>query len=130
MRSRVSENRGQATAEFAIVVPILLLILLAIFQFGLAFNDYLSLTDAVREGARKAAVSRHLVDPDEYVKEEVVKSGTDLGPDFGVEDVTVSSTWGPGEDVTVSATFPYSINLLGFVVREGDLTSTTTERVE
>ena len=35
-----------------------------------------------------------------------------------------------GEDVTVSAAYPYDISLLGFVVKSGDLTSTTTERVE
>jgi hypothetical protein len=35
-----------------------------------------------------------------------------------------------GGDVTVTATYPYSINLLGFVVKSGRLTSQTTERVE
>jgi hypothetical protein len=44
--------------------------------------------------------------------------------------VSVSSTWEQGEDVSVTATYPYSISLLGFVVKSGDLTSTTTERVE
>jgi hypothetical protein len=32
--------------------------------------------------------------------------------------------------VTVEASYPYSINLLGIVVASGDLTSSTTERVE
>jgi hypothetical protein len=44
--------------------------------------------------------------------------------------VTVTSSWQQGEDVTVSATYPYDISLLGFVVKSGNLTSTTTERVE
>jgi hypothetical protein len=43
---------------------------------------------------------------------------------------TVSSGWNPGDDVTVSATYPYSISLFGLVVASGNLTSTTTERVE
>jgi hypothetical protein len=44
--------------------------------------------------------------------------------------VAVTSSWAPGEDVTVTATYPYSIDLLGLVVKSGFLSSTTTERVE
>ena len=44
--------------------------------------------------------------------------------------VTVTSTFAQGGDVTVTATYPYSINLLGFVVKHGRFTSETTERVE
>jgi hypothetical protein len=35
-----------------------------------------------------------------------------------------------GADVTVTATYPYKISLLGLVVKTGRLSSTTTERVE
>ena len=45
-------------------------------------------------------------------------------------DVTVASSWAQGANVTVTATYPYSISLLGLVVHSGTLTSTTTERVE
>jgi hypothetical protein len=44
--------------------------------------------------------------------------------------VDVDSSWDQGGDVTVTATYPYSISLLGFVVKSGTLTSETTERVE
>ena len=40
------------------------------------------------------------------------------------------SAWVQGGDVTVTATYPYSINLLGLVVKSGRMTSQTTERVE
>jgi len=49
---------GQAATELALVFPILLVILIAIAQFGILFNNYITLTDATRTGARKAAVSR------------------------------------------------------------------------
>jgi hypothetical protein len=42
----------------------------------------------------------------------------------------VSSTWLAGSDVRVSASYPYSIRLFGVAVKNGVLTSTTTERVE
>jgi hypothetical protein len=44
--------------------------------------------------------------------------------------VTVSSSWADGADVTVTTTYPYTVSLLGIVVKAGTLTSTTTERLE
>ena len=49
--------------EFALVLPILLLLVMGIIQFGIVFNNYVTLTDGVRAGARQAAVSRDLPDP-------------------------------------------------------------------
>lgn len=130
-QQRLRGESGQALAEFALVLPALMAILIGIIQFGAVFKDYLTLTDAVREGARKAAVSRNRTGSREgYVKGEVVKSGSDLGSEFDTGDVDVNSSWNPGEDVTVTAYFPFSIDVLGFVIRKGDLKSTATERVE
>jgi hypothetical protein len=53
------------------------------------------------------------------------------GLDPGKLDIAVTATgWEHGQSVTVEATYPYEIDLLGFVVASGDLTSETTERVE
>jgi Flp pilus assembly protein TadG len=49
-------ERGQTMVEFTLIVPILLVLMLGIAQFGITFNNYVTLTDAVRAGARKAAV--------------------------------------------------------------------------
>jgi Flp pilus assembly protein TadG len=124
----MKSERGQTMTEFALVLPLLVLLLFGVVQFGIAFNNYLMLTDAVRAGARKGTVARHMADPVEAVEEQVRSAGTDLDPDD--LDITVTSTWEQGSDITVSATYPYSISLLGLVVKSGELTSTTTERVE
>ena len=44
--------------EFAVVLPIIVMLFLAIWQCGVAFHKYIVFTDAARVGARKAAVSR------------------------------------------------------------------------
>ena len=44
--------------------------------------------------------------------------------------VTIKSTWQPSADVSVTATYPYKVSLLGLVVKAGNLSSKTTERVE
>jgi len=115
--------------EFALVLPVLALILFAVIQFGIVFNNYVTLTDATRAGARKAAVSRDDPNRDADVMAAVRSSATDLdGSKLSVSPP--SSTWDSGTDVTVTASYPYSISLLGVVVKSGSLTSTTTERVE
>ena len=51
------DQRGQAAVEFAIVLPLLLLFLIGVFEFGRAWNVYHAETDAARLGARSAAVA-------------------------------------------------------------------------
>ncbi|SMC71812.1 TadE/TadG family type IV pilus assembly protein [Sporomusa malonica] len=53
----LKQKRGQAMVETALVLPVVVLILFAILEFGLVMNQYLVLTAAAREGARIAAVS-------------------------------------------------------------------------
>ncbi len=128
----IRNQKGQAFVEFAIVLPILLLLVFGIIQFGILFNNYLTLTDAVRAGARQAAVSRTLPDQVGPAVARVRAAAASLpsNTDPSVLPVTVTSGWQQGGDVTVTATYPYSINLLGLVVKSGLLTSQTTERVE
>jgi Flp pilus assembly protein TadG len=114
--------------EFALVLPLLVMLLFGIIQFGIAFNNYITLTDAVRSGARKGAVSRHLKNPEAAVITQVQTAATDLKT--ADLDVDVTSTWESGEDVRVEASYPYSISLLGLVVKSGRMHSVTTERVE
>jgi Flp pilus assembly protein TadG len=120
---------GQTMVEFALVVPILCVILFAILQFGVLYNNYVTLTDAARIGARKAAVSRHEADPVGVTIAKVQAAASDL--DLAKLEVAVTTTgWEHGESVTVEARYPYEVDLLGFVLASGKLTSKTTERVE
>jgi len=127
-RIQMRNEQGQTMTEFALVLPVLALILFAVIQFGMVFNNYVALTDATRAGARKAAVSRQASDPVGNAVAAVRSSAKDLKQ--GDLYVTVASTWQPTTDVSVTATYPYSISLLGMVVKSGRLSSTTTERVE
>ncbi len=134
IRRRVyHEQNGQSATEFAIVLPVFCLVLFAVIQFGILFNNYLTLTDAVRAGARTAAVSGSETNPVATTKARVRLAAGDLkdasNPAVLVVDVTATG-WAHGDDVTVEAKYPYSINLLGFTAANGFLKSKTTERVE
>lgn len=130
MSNRSSRGEeGQALVEFALLAPILLLILFGIVQFGIAFRDSIALTDAVRAGARQATVSRNAPDPVSSTRSAVLAAASDL--DAAKVIVTASPLpWTEGAKVTVSATYPYDINILGIVVASGYLHSATSERVE
>lgn len=131
MRARqlIRRQDGQAITEFALILPILVALLLGIIQFGIIFNNYLTITDAARAGARKAAVSRFLGDNGAAAITTVQNSaqGLDL-----TNRITVASdsNWTVPGDVSVTVTYPYTINILGWTVKAGDLTSTTKERLE
>lgn len=122
-------ERGQTMVEFALVLPILALLLFGVIQFGIAFNNYITITDAARAAARKAAVSREAADPVGAATAEAKVSAENLDPTQ--LDVSVSpAPWTPGSDVTVTVKYPYTIHLLGLYDWSGSLTSKVTERVE
>jgi Flp pilus assembly protein TadG len=129
-RRRVSPaaQDGQAMTELAIALPVLCLLIFGVIQFGILFNHYLTLTDAARAGARKGAVSRNASSPESDTATQVRQSASDL--DQTELEVDVASSWEQGENVTVTASYPYEVDLLGFVVASGTLETTVTERVE
>jgi Flp pilus assembly protein TadG len=129
-KTRMKNEQGQTMTEFALVLPILVVLLFGIIQFGIAFNNYVTLTDAVRSGARKAAVSRNLSDPAGACRAQVIAAAVNLDQTELTKNLSCSSTWAPGADVTVHADYPYDISLLGWVVFSGRLDTTTKERVE
>ncbi len=129
IKRKARAERGQTMAELALCLPVMCLVLLAIIQLGIVFRNYVTLTDAVRAGARQAAVSRSLTNPVAAADSAVRRSAGFTG-DLRVTVTPGATPWSPGQDVTVTATYPYEINLLGVVFRSGRLSSSTTERVE
>ena len=116
--------------EFALVLPILCLLLFGVIQFGILYKNYVSITDAARAGARTAAVSRQESNPVATTEAKVRGAAADLDQAKLTVLVGASPGWEHGADVTVEAQYPYEISLLGLVVASGQLKSQTTERVE
>ncbi len=145
-RLPAQRERGQAVVEFALVMPVLLLLLLGIIQFGSVFRDYIALTDATRVGARQAGVARSLQPAstrEPAVIASVYKAGVNLDPskmtvtvelrDLNGNVMTPNSadgSWVPAGDVTVRTSYPFEVDLFGLVLFGGTLKSRTTERIE
>ena len=52
------DQRGAVAVEFALIVPILVMVVFAIIEFGRGYNARIELTGAVREGARALALGQ------------------------------------------------------------------------
>lgn len=123
-------ERGQALVEFTIVLPVLLMILFAIFQFGIAYSDSIQVTNAARAGARSALTARNKTTGTSDAIAAAKASTWSLAEDEMSVDVTPAAPWTGGDLVTVTVRYPYSISLLGVVVADGTLSDTSTARVE
>lgn len=129
-RQSLRAEDGQGVVEFAFVLPLLLALVLGIVEFGILFNNYVTLTDATRVGARKATVSRFLGDNGAAAVVAARSAAPGLDPNKLIVTATSADWQVAGSDVTVNASYPYSIDILGWVVTSGNLTSTTHERLE
>ena len=58
-RNRLKSERGAELIEFALIFPLLLLVMLGIVEFGFLFQRYEVLTNATREGARIAVLPNY-----------------------------------------------------------------------
>lgn len=147
MRDRLrllrNDESGVALVEFALVLPLLLLLLFGMLDFGKAFNYWIDETHLANEGARLAAVNyqppggQSLV---AYIKSQADTAELRNGGTTSVATpgATVcvsfpSGTSNVGDPVRVSTTIQY--NLLPFIggrigTANVGLTSTSTMRLE
>ena len=58
----IKSNRGQSIVEMALILPVLLLLIFGMIDFGRVLHSYLVVTAAAREGARSAAVQTAVAD--------------------------------------------------------------------
>jgi len=98
------EEGGQSLVEFALVLPIFLLILFAIVDFGMAFHAWITVTNSAREGARVGAVRASAADIEQRVRDT---SGT-LDQDDLLVAVT-NAEGDPGQSVVVDVSYGYSL---------------------
>ncbi len=96
---RGRREEGQALVEMAIALPVLLLLLIGIIQFGLLLNKYITLTDAARAGARQLAIEAGSSDPCDPAVAQALISGSAIGlqssqvtPSFTAMSTTSTTT--------------------------------------
>lgn len=130
MRRVRREERGQAAVEFAVIAPLLLVILFAIMEFGLVFADYIEVESAARVGARKAALAADSGTGSSSATEGAKGATSRLDENDLTVTTTADGTWQKGAKVTVRTTYPYAVDIFGLEVSSGQLTSSSTARIQ
>ena len=122
---RRGAQRGQATVELALLLPVVVLLVLAVLQLGLVARDVVLVTHASREAARAAAV-----DPEPDAALRAARSAGGLDPDR--LRVTEQGGGSAGSRVRVEVTYriPTSVPIIGALLGDPTVHSTTTMRVE
>ena len=132
---RGSED-GQALVETALIAPVLFAVLFAIIKVGIAFHNYIVLTDAVRTAARQLAISRGVATACSDAVVRVQTAAVNLNLPAAAITTSPSQASGcaltAGGDATVTATKPCDLTIMSFDFAFGQcvLTATATERVE
>jgi Flp pilus assembly protein TadG len=145
-RSRRPDQRGQAVVEFVLTLNVLLLLIVVVWQFGVAFSNYIDVADAARAAARKAS---NVGASDTFVQatqdsafaqgREAAYDSAGCGYPCATAPIgmTVSFTAGSGlngylagNDLKATVQAPFSISILGLSLFSGQLTSSTTMRIE
>lgn len=114
MREKLRKARvGQSLVEFAIMLPLMILLLLGIIQFGIIFANYLTLNHAAVVGARTASVApaATAIDDGESAALQAAKAFIKNTAGLTV-DVTTNVTVGVSADPAVQATVHYNLNLM------------------
>lgn len=93
MVSKFGKNQnGQSAVEFALILPILILLILGMIEYGWLLNAKITLTSAAREGARAAAVA--VVDKE---AKALIAINNSISGTSGIKPIT-SIDWDYDED--------------------------------
>ena len=120
---RSRSERGAVLIEAAVALPLLLLVVLGIVDFGLLFQRYEVLTNAAREGARIAVlpVGYSTTEVKARVRQYIAAGGlkpTDADPKDPVTETLELSSGGACVTVrTVTVTYPHTFSFVGGIVR-------------
>ena len=129
---RAGPERGVALVEFALILPVLALMLFGMLDFGKAFNYWIDETHLANEGARWAVVNKNPASSgtlqayirDQATTPELRNGGTPALADplrGGIDFPNRTSNGGDPVRVTLTATYRW----LGLITAETSLTETT-----
>ena len=105
-RRRGGANRGAAVVEFAVVSPVLFLVIFGIIEFGRLFMVQQVLTNASREGARRAILEQSTSTEVETVVTDYLASSRLESAAVTVDPANIESLVF-GDPVTVSVSVPF-----------------------
>jgi Flp pilus assembly protein TadG len=141
--STLKNDEGVSAIEFAIISPVMITLMIGIFQFGVAMNHYLNLTNAVAQGALTIALSRGTTTPYTSMKSAISSAAPNLLPaqttitvkingTACTDDATCSPKLVAGQPALVKATYPCNLTVMGvnYAPSGCNLNAQTTQMIQ
>jgi Flp pilus assembly protein TadG len=126
-------TRGQSLVEFALIIPILLLLLMGILDFSRAISAYNSVSNAARSAARVAVVDQNenMVDQaaiDEAFGLDLEPDDVDFNPNVNADDPCVLQVC--EVEVSVEYTYHAATPIIGNIIGPFTVRSVTRLPIE
>lgn len=100
-------ERGAAAVEFALVLPVLILLVFGLIEFSRVYNIQISLSNAAREGARTMAVENSLP----IARSAAIAAAPSITPAVSGAQITITPT-ACTKGGTVAVTINYNVSLM------------------
>ena len=122
LRTRLKHSEsGQALTEFALVMPVVLLLLIGIIEFGRAWNVQQVMTDAAREGARHGVLANPAITQQSVIG-TINAALARAAIDTNTTQITLTGFGaGTGTLLTVDVQYPYQFRFLGALINLANL---------
>jgi Flp pilus assembly protein TadG len=139
LRGLLRGDGGASAVEFAIILPVLLLVLLAIMRFGVVINNQIQIVAGTRASARVLSISRGNTTAysDSLVAFQNSAPNISVTPTMTVNGTVCTANCATllmgasGQAIKVSAAMNCNLTIAGFNFAPGcQLSSQTTERAE
>jgi Flp pilus assembly protein TadG len=114
---RIVWESGAELVEFAFVLPVLVLVVVGIIDFGFLFQQYEVVTNAAREGARVGILPGYsTTDVQARVTSYLGEAGLSATPTIGVQMVSIpGGTGAPAQGVRVTVSYPHTYTFLSSI---------------
>ena len=103
---RQARTRGQSLVEFALCLPLLMLIFAGIFDLGRAFNAYIIITNAAREGAYYGSLNPQ---DSNGIVTRVIEEAQGSGIALTADDITIDSSGVSGSPISVTVNYQFTM---------------------
>lgn len=134
--NRLRDERGQSIVEFAILLPVLALVLVGVIQVGLYLLTDVDLSSGTREAGRMLTNSKNDSAAIQDVENRLAQNvNAEIDPNklkYSFNPAPAGSTplWPSGTTVTMTVTYPLQLNVMGIGVGGSNMTSTAQVRIQ
>jgi Flp pilus assembly protein TadG len=121
---QLRRDDGQAFVEFVLILPLVVGVLFALIEMGIALNDYLRVTDAARVAARAASVARF------DGQSPCQAAAANIPGDLALASCPYNSITGPQRSITITVQKTLTVDIPFFLSRSVTVSSSANETTE